>query len=158
MNKLKAYQALESLVTSTVYEKIKDSVITKENDSYKLFEAYKIQKRDIEFLVEKVNYHGSLVLSSLKHSVTWVVLDRMNDIMGAKQLIELDQRLTALEINIKIYEKLLKKTKDTDNKILFHIKLMEEKRKKLRVSRELGLLAERSKKWQLSQFEKSSYK
>jgi hypothetical protein len=158
MNKLKVYQALESLVTSTVYEKVKDSVITKEGNSYKLFESYIIKKQDIEFSIEKVNYHGKLLLSSLKHSVTWVVLDRMNDIMGTKQLVELDQRLTGLEINIKIYEKLLKKTKDTGNNLLFQAKLTEEKRKRVRVINELEVLAEKSKKWQLRQFEKSSYK
>jgi len=158
MNKLKVYQALESLVTSSVYEKVKDSVITKEGDSYKLFESYLIQKQDVEFLIEKVNFHEKLLLSSLKNSVTWVVLDRMNDIMGAKQLVELDQRLTGLEINIKIYEKLLKKTKDINNKMLFQAKLTEEKRKKTRVVQDLGVLSEKSKKWQIRQFEKSSYK
>jgi hypothetical protein len=158
MNKLNVYQALESLVTSTVYEKVKDSVITKEGDSYKLFESYQIQKQDIEFSIEKVNYHGKLLFSNLKNSVTWVVLDRMNDIMGAKRLVELDQRLSGLEINIKIYEKLLNKTKDTNNKILFQAKLTEEKHKRIHVIRELGSLAEKSKKWQLRQFEKSSYK
>lgn len=158
MNKLKVYQALESLVTSSVYEKVKDTVITKEGDSYKLFESYLIQKQDVEFLIEKVNFHEKLLLSSLKNSVTWVVLDRMNDIMGAKQLVELDQRLTGLEINIKIYEKLLKKTKDINNKMLFQAKLTEEKRKKTRVVQDLGVLSEKSKKWQIRQFEKSSYK
>lgn len=158
MNKLKVYKALESLVTASVYDKIRDSVITQEGDSYKLFESYKIQKQDIEFIVEKVGYHGDLAFSTLINSVTYVVLDRMNDVMGTKRLVELDQRLTGLEINIKIYEKLLKKTKDTNNRILFHAKLMEEKRKKLRVSNELEILAAKSKKWQLSQFEKSSYK
>ena len=82
----------------------------------------------------------------------------MNDIMGTKQLVELDQRLTGLEINIKIYEKLLKKTKDTGNNLLFQAKLTEEKRKRVRVINELEVLAEKSKKWQLRQFEKSSYK
>lgn len=158
MNKLKVYQALESLVTSSVYEKVKDTVITREGDSYKLFESYLIQKQDVEFLIEKVNFHEKLLLSSLKNSVTWVVLDRMNDIMGAKQLVELDQRLTGLEINIKIYEKLLKKTKDINNKMLFQAKLTEEKRKKTRVVQDLGVLSEKSKKWQIRQFEKSSYK
>lgn len=158
MNNTQLYKALEKVVTNKVYEQLKDSVIVQEKDSYRLFESYYISNTKKGFSVKKINVHGETIFSYLKYAVTYAVLDKKNAISDAARVAELDQKLASLDINIKLYEKLEKKAKNQDTKLLYLCKRTEAVNKKKIVSKELDIFATRTKEWQLQKFSDSSYK
>jgi len=157
MNNTQLYKALEKVVTNRVYEQLKDSVIVQEKDSYRLFESYRISNTKKGFSVQKINVHGETVFSYLKYAVTWAILDKKNSISEASRVKELDQKLASLDINIKLYEKLEKKSKNQDTKLLYLCKRTEAVNKKKIVSQELDVFVARTKAWQLQKFSNSSY-
>ena len=100
MNEQQLFDAFEKVIDSKVYNKLKDTIVLHDGDSYRLFEKYEISQKDNVYLVAKMTSDTVQTFSSLKYAVTWATLDRNNAIYEANRLLELDLKVNLNEMYI----------------------------------------------------------
>jgi hypothetical protein len=88
----------------------------------------------------------------LKHAVTWCTYDKRNRIMESKRILDLDHQLTSLDSAIAIHQNLTKRTKNTEDKLIYLAKMGEEKVRRSRICKELEQYVVESKLWQAKRF------
>jgi hypothetical protein len=158
MNEQQLFEAFEKVIDAKVYNKLKDTIVLHDGDTYRLFEKYGIEHSEGMYLVSKLTSDAVHSFSSLKYAVTWVTLDNNNSIYDANRILELDGKLTGLDMGIKLYERYDRRTKDTNLRFIYFNKLCEAKLKKRHIVTELELVTARTKERQLKKFSQSSYK
>lgn len=129
-----------------------------DGDGYCMYEQYVIKKDEGGAHLEKIGTYTERTFSTMKYAVTWATMDKRNQLHDARRLVELDRLLTDALVNIKLYEKYTKASKDPDAKCIYLDKLMNTVAKKKKLQSELDSLANRAREWQMQQFEQSSYK
>jgi len=158
MNEQQLFDAFEKVIDSKVYNKLKDTIVLHDGDSYRLFEKYEISQKDNVYLVAKMTSDTVQTFSSLKYAVTWATLDRNNAIYEANRLLELDRKLISFETVIKLYERYDKRVKDNNIRAIYLNKLWEARIQKRHITKELDESARKTKEKQLKKFSQSSYK
>lgn len=160
VNKKKLTKALEKVVESFPYEKVKEMLVRydDEGDGYCMYEQYVIKETDTGAHIEKLGTHTEKTFSTIRYAVSWATMDKRNQLHDARRLVELDRLLTDALVNIKLYEKYTRTSKDPDAKCIYLDKLMNNVAKKKKLQAEMDSLANRAREWQLLQFEQSSYK
>jgi hypothetical protein len=73
--------------------------------------------------------------------------------MDSKRILDLDNQLTSLDSAIAIHHNLTKRTKNTDDKLIYLAKLGEEKVRRSRICKELEQYVVESKLWQARRFD-----
>jgi len=150
---------LENFFNKELTPRLKDLLIVRGGDgSYHLFGKYKIVK-DIHgyFRVENTKKISEPIrFGSLKHAVTYCVFEKNNRKEYNKRILELDDSLCSLDAAIAMHKKLLLSKKPLEDKAIFLTKLEEEKRKKRRLSEEMGYYVETSKRWQYRVYQENS--
>jgi len=145
---------LEKSIPTVELEKLADISVFQESDgSYSLFNKYIIKKTNQGYLVtHKQLAESNICFYMLKHAVTWCTYDKRNRIMDSKRILDLDNQLTSLDSAIAIHQNLTKRTKNTDDKLIYLAKLGEEKVRRSRICKELEYYVVESKLWQAKRF------
>lgn len=143
---------IEKFVSQQLLENLQDIVIYQENDgSYKLFNAYSISKNsDKEYIVTGNSTGAKFYV--LKNAVSWCIFDKRNKMYEARRIAELDNKLVSIEVDINIHQNLFKKSKMTDDKLMYLAKLNEDRIKKKNIIRELENYVSDSNLWQKRRF------
>ena len=118
------------------------------NGEYELFNSYRIVKKPEGAVV--ILHNGDTINSfcNLKNAVSWCIFDKRGKYSAANRIIELDLKISAMDVSMMIHQRLFKKSKDTDTKLIYLAKLNEDKSKRRQMTDELsGYLAE-SDFWQ----------
>lgn len=158
MNDQQLFEAFEKVIDAKVYNKLKDTIVLHDGNSYRLFEKYAIEHSDNMFSVSKLTSDKIHLFTALKYAVTWVTLDNNNLIYDANRVLELDRRLLAAEMGIKLYERYDKRAKDINLRMIYFTKLSEAKLQKRHIVSELEQVAIKTKERQLKKFSQTSYK
>lgn len=130
------------------------SVFQDSDGTYNLFNKYMINKTDAGFVVTIEGSHTSQSFSVLKNAVTWCTLDKRDRISEANRVLYLDIKLASLDTSIAIHNNLLKKSKTSDDKLIYIAKLTEEKVKKRSILHEIDGFIMESKRWQAQRFDR----
>lgn len=139
----------KKVISNQEMEKLKDISMFRNPDGvYEIFNSYLIDKQPEGAIVKL--YNGDLVNSfyNLKNAMCWCIFDKRGSYASANRIIELDLKLSSLEVTMTIHQKLFKKTKDTDTKLIYLAKLNEDKYKKRQMTDELNGYLQQSDKWQ----------
>jgi hypothetical protein len=145
---------LDNMLSTSEFAKLKDVVIFQDTDgTYNLFNKYHIKKKDVNNIVVSLN-NGDDVNSffSMKNAVCWCVLDKIGKYHLANRVIDLDMHLSSVEVHISIHSKLFKKSKKTEDKLIYLAKLNEDKFQKKAMSEELEKYITHSYIWQHKRF------
>lgn len=147
------FNELNKLFTDRFLNKIKKSIIYKENDgSVILFDAYSIKRTNTGFLVEK--YGNYLIeLSSLQIAVTYCTFDKKNMINQILDIERLDRKLTDADVNLQVHKRMSEKAKTVDDKALYLTKMNEDIVKKQKTKRYLSFYIDQAKDYQQKIFE-----
>jgi hypothetical protein len=121
---------------------------------YSLFGTYLITKENNNFNVTLETAYTSYEFSTLKNAVTWCTLDKRNRIIDAKRMVQLDKKLISLDTSILVHNNLVKKTKSTDDRLIYLAKLSTEKLEKRRILEEIDSYISESKRWQTQRFDR----
>lgn len=141
-----------------IANKIKDLLIIREDDgSYNLFGKYKVKPESNGYLVY-LNEEPIYNFSSLKHAVTWCIFEKNQKHKEIKRIVELDSFIGSLDVAIAQHKKLLEKTVDKETKSIYMAKLIEEKRKKSLLTKEILDYVTLSKHWQNKKFAENTLK
>ena len=150
---------LENFFNKELTPRLKDLLIVKgEDGSYHLFGKYKItQDANGYYIVCDRKQEGQeLRFGSLRHAVTYCVFEKNNRKDYNKRVVELDDKIISLEAAIAMHKKLLTSKKPLGDKLIFLTKLEEEKRKKRKLSEEMDVYIETSKRWQHKIYQENS--
>ena len=145
---------LEKLMKTDFLGQLEDVIIFQNPDnSYELFNTYHIVKNNNnEYIVKMHTTFTSHNFNTLKHAVAWCTFDKRNMLYQANRILKLDNLLAGLEVDISLHTKLFKKSKNTDDRLIFLSKLSEDKLKKRRITEELYTYINDSKRWQNDRF------
>jgi hypothetical protein len=145
---------LDHMIATAEFAKLQDVVIFKDIDgTYNMFNKYHIKKKDVNDVVVSLN-NGDDVNSffNMKNAVCWCVLDKIGKYTLANRVIELDMSLSSVEVHLSIHSRMFKKSKKTEDKLIYLAKLNEDKFQKKIMSEELEKYISHSYIWQQKRF------
>jgi hypothetical protein len=118
------------------------------NGTYEVFNSYLIDKKPEGAIVKLFN--GDIINSfyNLKNAMCWCIFDKRGRYGSADRIVELDLKLSAIEVNMTMHQKLFKKSKDADTRLIYLAKLNEDKHKKRQMTDELNAYLMESNSWQ----------
>lgn len=159
MNEDQLIQALTKIVDRKMLQEIRETVVFKnEDDNYELYGKYIISHEGEDFKISTSSSDTLGIFSNIKSAVTYVTYDLRCMIYESNRVQELDSKLTGLEVAIKIHEKLYKKSKDAENKLIYLCKLQEDRLKKKATLDELNRYIRTSYDWQIRKFTRQAAK
>lgn len=128
------------------------SVLQDRQGNYRLFNKYTIKKSNYMFSVSHDTMINKMEFANLKSAVAWCTFDKRNKISDTKRIFELDQKLCGIETSILHLQKLIKKSKSTENQLIYIAKLTEDKTRRHLLSIELNSYINASRIWQNKRF------
>lgn len=144
------------MIRKDLVRKIHDLFIVREYDgSYNLFGKYIVHEIDGLYKVTVIDDDKFGVFSTLKNAVTWCVFEKNNKYKEKRRLEELDDLLASIDVNIAIHAKLVQRTLDLEDKSIYEAKLVEEKRKKRHLLKEINSYTDMSKYMQRRKYDES---
>jgi hypothetical protein len=132
------------------------SIIQGPDGSYFLFSKYSIKKNNGYYVVEMDKIAGNKSFNVLKNAVAWCTYDKRNNIYDTNRIYDLDNKLSSIDAAILVHQRLAKKAKKLEEKLIYLAKLGEEKMEKKQIVEELDRYVESSKIWQSKQFNMKS--
>jgi len=132
------------------------AIIQGPDGSYYLFSKYSIRKNNGYYVVELDKIAGTKSFNVLKNAVAWCTYDKRNSIYESKRIYDLDNKLSSIDAAILVHQRLAKKSKKLEEKLIYLAKLGEEKLEKKQILEELDGYVETSKIWQTKQFNMKS--
>jgi hypothetical protein len=144
---------ISSIIDNMEMHQLEDIAVFQEDDgSYNMFGKYEIKKVKDSYNVSAVGGNFIHSFYKLRYAVCWCIFDRRNKFYDSRKIIELDRQLSSIDIDIQIHQRLLKKSKVSDERIIFACKLNEDKDRRARVLRELMAYVIVSNQWQINRF------
>jgi hypothetical protein len=144
---------VEKFLKKEFNSKVDQLIFYDQNGNYSLFGKYLIEKTyEDTYKVTLKNTATEKIFYKLKHAVSWCIFDKRNMIMASNRIFSLDQSLLSLEAGIQLHQKLFKRTKTIDAKLIYLAKLKEEKLKKIKIYTEIRQYILQSDAWQKSKF------
>lgn len=136
---------------------LKDILILKnDTDHYFLFGRYEIIPQENHYRVELSDIYKTETFNFIQCAVTWCLYHYHKKHDALKRIQQLDNRLTSMDLSIKIHKRMLNDTKKIEDVYILETKLNEELLKKDQLQRELSSLIDASKKWQLKKFKEKT--
>jgi len=128
------------------------AIFQHEDGSYEFFNKYLVRKDSNGYRVTSKYGFQLQVFSALKFAAAWCIFDNRNKHAQAKRLEYLDQMLSGSEVSIEMHKNLLRKAKDTENKLIYAAKLSEDQNKKKRMLAEMQSFIKESNMLQTQKF------
>lgn len=148
MNKMAV--SFEKVITDKDIDELKKIIIYQENDgSYNIYDKYSIMKNSEGiYVVYVLGTYTEKNFYKLKNAVAWCSFDRRTLYKKAKRLHQLDQMIFSMDTEIQLHSKLVKKTKETENMLIYLAKLTENKAKKRMYNDEISYYIKEYQNWQ----------
>jgi hypothetical protein len=144
-------------ISNKEMEKLSElSILQGPDGSYFLFNQYAIRKNNDYYVVEKDSIAGAKSFNLLKNAVSWCTFDKRNSIYESNRILDLDNRLASVDSEIQLHQKLVKKSKNLEEKLIYLAKLGEEKMERKQIIEELAGYVNSSRIWQEKRFNKSA--
>lgn len=154
----KILRKLEKTITSNDIDALKDlSIFQDETGTYQVFNKYTITKTNNGYKVGFFTSNDTVTFWTLKNALTWCTFDRRNKIMDSKRIFELDKKIAGIETDIVLHQKMIKKSKSNEEKLIYLAKLGEEKLNLRRFTEELSDYINDSKSWHTKRFTTKSH-
>lgn len=91
---------------NSINNKFSAYLIYDEDDSYVLYEKYRIEKNSNGYTTYRYTDGSTREFSKLRNAASWAILDRYNKIVEAKRLCDLDGSISSLTAEIMVHKKL----------------------------------------------------
>jgi len=153
----RSFAKIERVIKPDQLSALQDVCVFLDGDgTYQIFNRYAIKKVDDTYQVSGSSIIDNMTFYSLKNAVTWCTFDHRVKMSDCKRISELDRRLAGIDTDIAQHQKLAKKAKNTDDKLIFLAKLGEEKIIRREMLSQLSTYISESHNWQLRRFSKKS--
>jgi hypothetical protein len=146
--------SLNQLISDKELANLEKITMFKEDDgSYMLYGRYIVKKVNTgDYTVSVIGTFTEKTFHKLKNAVAWCSFDKRRLIKEANRLHFLDQKIFDVEIHIEYYSSLIKKSKNTDNKVVYLSKLSQDKTKRHMFTEDLNKYIKEYQRWQNNVF------
>lgn len=142
-------QKFKRVLSKPEIDKLQNIAIFQNNNGeYEVFNSYIIVKKPSGADVKLHNGDVINTFYSLKNAICWCIFDKRGKYSSANRIIELDLKLSAVDVSMTLHQRLFRKTKDADNRMIYLAKLNEDKFKKRMMTDELDSYITESNNWQ----------
>ena len=154
MNDIELERKFNRMISTKEINELQDvSIFEMTKDNYVVFKHYRIRKKsktDIDVCLT----NGDLVhsFSSIRNAICWCIYDKRGKYLMADRIITLDRCISNEEVQMTIHKNLFKKSKKTEDKLIFLAKLNEDQFRRSSMYRELESYVGQSDYWQQHQF------
>lgn len=153
IDETKILKKMSKIIRDSDIKAISDLLIERyDNGVYHLFEKYQIKKIKGLYVIDCLTHADELYFYALKNAVAWCIFDKQVNVSTAKRILDLDKGLVGADSNIQLHRTLVRKTKKTEDKLVYLAKMGEEKLKREHMATELAGYLEESKRWQMKKF------
>jgi hypothetical protein len=153
IDETKILKKMSKIIRDSDIKAISDVLIERyDNGVYHLFEKYQIKKIKGVYVIDCLTHADELYFYALKNAVAWCIFDKQVNVSTAKRILVLDKGLVGADSNIQLHRTLVRKTKKTEDKLVYLAKMGEEKLKREHMATELAGYLEESKRWQMKKF------
>jgi hypothetical protein len=157
IDETKILKKMSKIIRDSDIKAISDVLIERyDNGVYHLFEKYQIKKIKGVYVIDCLTHADELYFYALKNAVAWCTYDKRNRINDSERILHLDIKLSGIEAEIEVHQKLVKRTKKTEEKLIYLAKLGEEKMERKRINDELTGYVYNSRNWQENRFHSKS--
>lgn len=132
---------------------VKNILIVSTQGTYDLFGRFRIENKNLYFLVTDTKTKNTVDFSSLKNAVAWCVLEDEGRYRDSRRLQTLDLKLCSLQTDIEVHRRMIKVSSDSDSKLLYILKLQEDSYKRKIVIQEIETFINTSKTIQAKKFD-----
>jgi hypothetical protein len=148
---------LEKVISQEYIDELRDIIIYQDIDgSFNLYGKYTVIKTvDGVYKVNVDTTYTEQIFYKLTNAIAWCSFDKRKLYNKASRLQQLDRLVYSMDTEIQIQAKLLKKTKDPSNAIIYLSKLSNNKAKKRNFISELNYFITEYKNYQNGLFDKS---
>ncbi len=148
---------LEKFFNRELTSALKDVMIINDGgNNYELFGKYYVSPTPSGyFKVTLKTTHDEYEFANVRNAVTWCIFDNVKKYSDANRIKDLDLKLCSMEVDLAIHKKMVKNTKDTNNKWIYIIKLQEDTLKKKMMLNEMSSYINTSKIIQAQKFSKT---
>ena len=135
---------------------IKDILIVQLADNtYSLYGKYIIKRIEKDSFNIEANNEIIANFCNIKNAVTWCMFDKTNRLHQANRVQSLDKSLISINVDMMIHEKMYKKAKDSESKLMYLAKLTEDRYKQKTVINELSAYIKQTITWNYNRFKTS---
>lgn len=131
-------QKIEKFFNKEVIKETVNNLIFKNEDgSYVLFDKYLIihNKKNYELSIKQ--YHGTTCFYSLKNATIYAILHNNKKYSEAQRIVEIDKKFEGIDFSILHLNNMIKKSKITENKLIYTSKLSQDLANKEMLRKEL---------------------
>lgn len=123
---LNTQKKIETFVTKEFNQELKNYTILKEDhNTYLLFDKFKVYKNKNGFTVSYYRISESYFFCDIRNAITFCIFENFNNYVDANRMKDLDRILSDIDFSNNLQNKLIKKSKTKEQKLLHHIKLNE---------------------------------
>lgn len=160
MNRETAQKKLGEILKKEMIKELQHLYIKQDSyGTYTLFNAYVIkQDSNNYFQVTNKHWEHTKTFSSIRNAVSFTVLHKHNNTTTAKAVEMLDDKLSSVNVELKMHKILLDGAKDLDTYFIYQTKLENDQAKKKLILKELHQHINSSKRFQDSLFDQKLQK
>lgn len=154
ITELEIEKKFDKIVTSDEIKNLQSiSIFEITTNKYLVFGKYYIYKKS-KNNVDVLTYGGDLIhsFSNLRNAICWCIYDIRGRYNSCNRIIALDRNISSEEVQISVHERLFKKSKKMEDKLIFLAKLNEEKLKRKEMYNELEEYIHHSDIWQKKKY------
>ena len=155
MNRETAKKRLGELLKREMIKELQHLYIKQDKYGvYTLFNEYKVkQNTDGYFSISYRHFDEPKTFSSIRHAVSFTVLHKHNNTTQARELEQLDSKLSSVAVELRQHKRLMQHSKDLDSFFIFETKIQSDTDKKQFILKELRQHINSSKRFQDSLFD-----
>lgn len=128
------------------------SILNPGEEHYILFGRYEVKFTGKFYTVELFDVYLTEDFNFLQCAITWCVYHHNKKHAHLKRIQQLDNRLTSLDLSIKMHNRMLNQIKDFNDACIIETKLEDEIVRKNQLQKELDVLIAASRAWQQNKF------
>lgn len=154
INDIELERKFNKMISSKEIDELQDiSIFETSKDNYIVFKKYYVVKKSKTNIdVSLANGEVIYSFSSMRNAICWCIFDKRGKYVLANRIITLDRSISNEEAQINIHKNLFKKSKKTEDKLIFLAKLNEDKLKRNTMYQELENYINQSDYWQKHKF------
>lgn len=147
----------EKFLQREMTDALTDVIVLADKDgSYELFGKYAIYPlKSGNFKVRDLETEKTHIFSNVKNAVTWCTFDHVQKMHEANRIKDLDSRLSSIEVDIAVHQRMVSLAKDANSKWLYINKYREDILKKRMLANELNSHINTSKMIQAQKFSRT---
>lgn len=128
------------------------SIFVNDDGTYEFFNKYYIKENPNGYEVTCKYNSDVRLFSVLKNAVAWCIFDQRNKYAKAARIEYIDKMIGSTELSILLHRKLIQKSKDIENKLIYSAKLNEDQLKRKTYIIEMAGYINESRQWQTQKF------